>query len=492
MRSVFFRAVLVAVACLVAAGSPIAGVAGASAPRSASADGRASFIVTLRPGTDSGSTAAEWERRGAAISHIYRHALSGFAGTMGQDLADQLRRDARVERIERDGPVRATDTQTSAPWGLDRVDQRSRPLDGSYTYDQTGAGISVYVIDTGVRASHTDFSGRVVAGYTAIADGLGTADCHGHGTHVAGTVAGAIYGAAKQATIVPVRVLDCNGSGTMSGVIAGVDWVTAHHLPGAPAVANMSLGGGANSSLDAAVRSSIADGVTYTVAAGNDNVDACTKSPARVSEALTVAASTSSDARASYSNWGVCVDLFAPGSSVKSAYHSSDTATATMSGTSMAAPHVAGVAALYLTADPAAPPGTVGSVITAGSTLDVITGAAGSPNRLAYSRLAVAGAPTVTAPDAPAAPSATGAKRAIAVAWTAPADGGSPITGYTIRVHRASDGAIVKTASVAGTTLKTTVGGLTAKTTYYATARATNAVGASAWSVPSNNATATR
>jgi len=228
--------------------------------------------------------------------------------------------------------------------------------------------VTVYVIDSGVRATHVEFAGRVAPGYTAINDGNGTSDCNGHGTHVAGTVAGTTYGAAKAVTVVPVRVLDCTGSGTMSGVIAGVDWVTSQHTAGAPAVANMSLGGGANSSLDTAMRNSITDGVTYTVAAGNENVDACTSSPARVAEALTIAASTSTDARASYSNWGSCIDLFAPGSSISSAYHSTDTATATMSGTSMAAPHAAGIAALYLSGSPSASPGTVSTAIINGAT----------------------------------------------------------------------------------------------------------------------------
>ena len=473
-------------------GASPAAAAPSAPPANLQAAERASFIVTLRPGADAAATAAEFRGRGAEISHVYSHALSGFAARVGPVLAEQLRGDGRVQRVERDGPVRASGTQTNPTWGLDRVDQHSRPLDSSYTYDHTGSGVTVYIIDTGVRATHIDLAGRVGPGYTAINDGYGTSDCHGHGTHVAGTAAGTTHGAAKAVTVVPVRVLDCTGAGSMSGVIAGVDWVTAHHPAGAPAVANVSLGGGASSSLDTAMRNSISDGVTYTVAAGNENVDACTTSPARVAEALTVAASTSTDARASYSNWGSCVDLFAPGSAVTSASHSSDTATATMSGTSMAAPHTAGTAALYLSGSPAATPGTVTTAIINGATPNVITDTAGSPNRLAYSRLTPTDTPTATPPATPNAPTATGAKRAVTATWTAPADGGSPITGYNIRIHRTSDGTVVKTTTVNGSTLKTTISGLSAGTTYNATIQAVNTIGTSSWSTPSKNATATR
>lgn len=296
-------------------------------------------------------------------------------------------------------------------------------------------------------------------------------------------------------TVVPVRVLDCNGLGTMSGVLAGVDWITAHHTADVPAVANMSLVGGANTSLDSAIRNSIADGITYSVAAGNDNIDACTQSPARVAEALTVAWSTSTDIRASDSNWGSGVDLFGPGSAISSSYHSSDTATATMSGTSMAAPHVAGVTALYLSASKSASPGTVSTAIVEGATANVISDASGSPNRLAYSRIAPTNVPpatSITAPATPNAPTATAGKRAITAAWIAPADGGSPITAYNVRVHRASDGTVEKVATVSGSTLTTTIGGLRAGTTYYVTVQATSAAGSSWWSVSSNNVTPTR
>jgi len=247
--------------------------------------------------------------------------------------------------------------------------------------------VTAYVIDTGIRSSHAEFGGRVGSGYTAVADGQGTNDCNGHGTHVAGTVGGNTYGIAKGVSLRPVRVLGCDGSGTNSGVIAGIDWVTANKT--GPSVANMSLGGGVSAALDSAVLSSTNAGVTYAVAAGNDNgADACNGSPARVAAALTVGSTTNTDARSSFSNIGSCLDLFAPGSSITSSWNTSDTATNTISGTSMATPHVAGVIALYLQNNPSASPATVSSAVVNGATTNVVSNpGTGSPNKLLYSVL---------------------------------------------------------------------------------------------------------
>ncbi len=295
-------------------------------------------------------------------------------------------------RVRRgDQRVSASDTQPSAPWGLERVDQRALPLSTTYTYTPTGAGVTAYVIDTGILASHTDFSGRVSGGYTAIADGRGASDCNGHGTHVAGTVGGETYGVAKDVRLVPVRVLDCAGSGSNSGVIAGVDWVTANRS--GPSVANMSLGGGASSALDSAVARSTSAGVTYAVAAGNEKQNACNVSPAREASAITVGASTRTDSRdTGYSNFGSCLDVFAPGTGITSAWDTSSTATNTISGTSMASPHVAGVAALYLQGSPSASPATVTGAIVNSSTPGALSNVgSGSPNRLVYSTLTTGG-----------------------------------------------------------------------------------------------------
>jgi subtilisin family serine protease len=288
-----------------------------------------------------------------------------------------------VAYVEQDQVVGLDVTQSNPPWGLDRIDQRNRPLSASYTYTGTGSGVTVYVIDTGIRFSHNQFGGRAVTGYDAV-DGGSADDCNGHGTHVAGTVGGSTYGVAKGVRLVGVRVLNCQGSGTTSGVVAGINWVTSNHTTGR-AAANMSLGGGASSSIDTAVNNSINDGVTYAVAAGNETTLACNRSPARVAAAITVGATSNTDAKPSWSNYGSCLDLFAPGVSVLSAYYTSNTATATLSGTSMASPHVAGVAALVLGANSSYTPAQVRTWIVNNSTPNVVTSAgSGSPNRLLF------------------------------------------------------------------------------------------------------------
>jgi subtilisin family serine protease len=350
------------------------------------------YIVVFEKGaSDQSVNSARDDARmkGATVHHTYRAALDGFSATLPAAALRGLRNNPRVAFIEADAEVRADDTQSPATWGIDRIDQRNLPLNNSYTYTQSGQGVTAYVIDTGIRRTHAEFSGRAVSGYTAINDGQGTNDCNGHGTHVAGTVGGETYGVAQDVRLVAVRVLGCDGSGTNSGVIAGIDWVTSNHSAGTPAVANMSLGGGASSAVDTAVNNSISDGVAYAVAAGNDyGANACNGSPSRVPAALTVGSTTSTDARSSFSNIGSCLDLFAPGSSITSAWMTSDTATNTISGTSMATPHVAGVAALYLQANPGASPSAVGSAIVSSATPGVVGNpGSGSPNRLLYSNV---------------------------------------------------------------------------------------------------------
>lgn len=316
------------------------------------------------------------------VKQVYKHAVNGFSVEMSETDAEALAQDYRVLFVEEDGVVTADATQTNPPWGLDRIDQRNRPLSATYTYNWTGSGVRVYVIDTGIRTAHTQFGGRASDVFDAF--GGNGQDCNGHGTHVSGTVGGSTYGVAKSALLRGVRVLDCNGSGSNSGVIAGVDWVRQNFI--APAVANMSLGGGASSAVDTAVNNLSNAGVAVAVAAGNSNANACNSSPARAANAITTGSTTSTDARSSFSNFGTCLDIFAPGSGILSAWFSSNTATATLSGTSMASPHVAGVAALYKQANPSASATTVRNAIVNNATTNVITNAGtGSPNRLLYS-----------------------------------------------------------------------------------------------------------
>lgn len=367
------------------------------------------YLVTLEPGVarrpadpiQKGPSVPEVAQKMAFGAHgtilfTYEHALQGFAIRMPEGRAEALARDPRVKRVEENGWVEGDASQKYPPWGLNRIDQRYLPMDDYYFYGTTASNVHVFVLDSGLRTTHTQFTGRVGAGYGAINDGYGINDCYGHGTHVTGTLAGTTYGVAKGVTIHPVRVLNCQNTGTTAQIVAGVDWVTANsHLK--PAVANMSLGGSPSSTMDDAVRRSINAGITYVVSAGNNNTSACNQSPARVSQAITVAATTMSDARASFSNYGSCVDLFAPGENVLSATHLSNNGFGTLSGTSMASPHVAGTAALYLAAHPTASPATVQSALICKSTKNVVSSAgSGSPNRLVYSRWDLDDPPTAS------------------------------------------------------------------------------------------------
>ena len=318
-------------------------------------------------------------RHGAKAKYKYDKALKGFAATLSPGAVALLQADPDVAYIEQDGVMEAWTTQSGATWGIDRIDQRSRPLSGTYTYTSTGSGVTAYIIDTGIQTSHPQFGGRAAVAYDAL--GGNGQDCNGHGTHVAGTVGSATYGVAKGVALRAVRVLDCNGSGSTSGVIAGMNWVASHHV--AKSVANMSLGGGYSSSTNSAANSLASSGVFLAVAAGNSNANACNYSPSSAANTTTVAASTSSDARASYSNYGGCVDLYGPGSSITSTWLNGGTNT--ISGTSMATPHVTGVAALYKATYGDASYSTIRSWLTTNATANVITGnPTGTPNKLLY------------------------------------------------------------------------------------------------------------
>jgi subtilisin family serine protease len=336
------------------------------------------YIVVLRDDADVDLGARAARERGGRVVAEWMHALKGYAVQGPPDLIVALRTDPNVQYVEQVQEYSVDGTQSNATWGLDRIDQDNLPLNSTYTYSNTGAGVRAYIIDTGIRTAHSEFGGRATFGVNYA--GGKNDDCHGHGTHVAGTVGGTTYGVAKAVRLIAVKVLNCAGSGSTTGVVNGINWVTQKALK--PAVANMSLGGGVSSTIDIAVTNAVNSGIAFAVAAGNSGADACNYSPARAGAAITVGATTSTDQRASYSNFGTCVDIFAPGSSITSAWKNSNTATNTISGTSMASPHVAGVAALYLEANPGSSPSTLRNALVNAGTSNVGNAGAGSPNKL--------------------------------------------------------------------------------------------------------------
>ena len=402
------------------------------------------YIVQFKSERGLHSRVAAERTHGTEIDDEWTSALDGFTGTLSPAALTRLQSDPEVLRIEPDQVITTDTYQPSPPsWGLDRIDQRPLPLTSSYSYVSTGSGVTAYVVDTGIRSTHTEFTGRVGAGFVSTLFSpplVGTEDCDGHGTHVAGTIGGTTYGVAKGVTLVPVRVLDCTGNGTSSTVIDGLNWIILDHSPGVPAVANMSLGGGISSALDTAVNNVIADGVTVVVAAGNDSVPAmagppptpaitalsCDYSPARVPNAITVGATGSDDVIAAYSNRGSCNDVYAPGSSIVSAWYLSDSATKTLSGTSMATPHVVGAVARYLQDNPASTPAQVASALTSAATTGALSATilvAGDPDKLLY---------VAAPPGPPRSVSGVPANARVAVSWLAPLSDGVPINDYVV------------------------------------------------------------
>jgi len=397
----------------------------------------------------------------------YESAIKGFAAELPEQAIEGLSHNPQIERIEQDQVARLAGTETGATWGLDRIDQHGLPLDGSYSYGTDGAGVSVYIIDTGIRTSHTDFGGRAFGAYTAVSDGNGTSDCNGHGTHVAGTVGGTLYGVAKAVKLYSVRVAGCTGSGAVSGLLSGLDWVTKNRV--LPAVANMSIEAGLSSTLNSAVVTLINAGVVVAVAAGNDASNACNYSPGSTPQAITVGASADFDAMSGFSNSGSCVDLFAPGQNIRSASYASDTGSVVLSGTSMATPHVAGVAALYLAANPTATPAAVASAIVNGATTNVLSDVpAGTVNLLLYSGISSEQSAPVPAAPSPAAVSVTASTTSLNVGSTVPLTAtvldsqGHVISGATVTWSTSGAGVVAVSSSGTATGIAAGLANVTA------------------------------
>jgi subtilisin family serine protease len=444
-------------------------------------DVRDRYIVVLKEDVSDPGDVTDDIVRTSGITRVHARwgsALKGFAATIPAAAVEGIRNNPHVDFVEADAVVTAHGTQANPPsWGLDRIDQRSRPIDQTYNYPNTGSDVTVYIIDTGIRLDHTEYVGRAVSGYDYIDNDADASDCHGHGTHVAGTVGGTTVGVAKAVDLVAVRVLDCGGSGTYSQVISGVDWVTANHS--GPSVANMSLGGGYSAALNLAVANSVASGVVYAVSAGNDGQPACNYSPASEASAITVGSTGSADARSSFSNYGSCVDIFAPGESITSSTMSTTSSYQAWSGTSMSSPHVAGVAALYLYDHPTATPSQVTDAIINDATLNLVTNAgAGSPNRLLHNFWFNPGDPTAPAAPSNLTASATSTS-AILLQWT---DNASNESSVVVERATSSGGPFTQIALLGANATSYSSTGLTEGATYWYRVMATNTGGSSAYS----------
>ncbi|MGI8459512.1 MAG: S8 family serine peptidase [Propionibacteriaceae bacterium] len=432
------------------------------------------YLVRLTPDTGAATTSRiQGHRVALRTSATYRQAVDGFAARLTPAEVTRLRADGRVLSVEPDQIVHATSTQTKAPWGLDRIDQRATASDGRYLYGSTGRGVTAYVVDTGIRTTHTQFGGRARSGYDFVDHDATAQDCNGHGTHVAGTLGGKTFGVAKGVSIVALRVLDCDGEGYESDVVAALDWVLVHH-GSTSSVVNLSIGGSPSQIIDDAIAALTKAGVTVVVAAGNDDESACRSSPARAPSALTVGATTRTDARADFSNYGSCVDLFAPGEGIRSAWASSDTASVVEDGTSMASPHVAGAVARYLQTHRTASPAQVRTALLKDVT-PAVTGSHSSPKSLLFVR---SGAPT--SPQKSVATTQRSAPHTITLRWQAPAyTFGAKVTGYVVT----RSGTDAKGKRYAGKKLSAsarsyTWQGLRHRHAYTVTVRAVNSVGA--------------
>lgn len=466
MRSRATRLVTLTLLLLLVAGL------GQAPAASASPSSSKRYIVQTDSTSTTGAAVADVRRAGGRVKHSYAKALAGFSATMNSGQIRRLQANPHVRSITPDAPTHASSVQTSPPWGLDRIDQRPTAGDGRYSYDTTGSGVTVFVVDSGIRFTHTQFGGRASSGYDFVDSDTNASDCGaGHGTHVSGTIGGSAYGVAKSVKYVSLRVFDCEGSGWISDTIAALDWVISHK-PAGPSVVNYSGGGGAYSQLDDAVKRTTGAGVTVVVAAGNEDANACNTSPARAASAITVGATDSADTRAYFSNYGSCVDLFAPGVGTKSSVNTSDTASGSWSGTSMATPHVTGIVARYLQAHPTATPAQVTTAVLSSSTPNVVKDPMGSANRLSYAQT-LPGKPTsflIKKSDA----AKTGT-----ITWLPPtSSGSSAITGYRVARDGTDAAGVGRVSIVVSSTARSqTFSNLRPGATYSLWVRAITAVG---------------
>jgi subtilisin family serine protease len=453
------------------------------------ADLQDSYIVVFKDDVAESEIDGESERMcgnsSAKKERTFKHAVKGFSGRLTAAAIEEFRRNPKVKYIEQNQVVSLVATQNNATWGLDRIDQANLPLSTNYTYNTTGSTITAYIFDTGVRSDHVEFGGRVTGGFSAIAAEPTPEDGNGHGTHVAGTVGGSTYGVAKAVKIIPVKVLSATGSGTNAGVIAGLDWAVLNHEAGVPSVGNMSLGGGVSTALDDAVRRCITDGIVMAVAAGNSNVNASNSSPARVAEAITVGSTTSLDARSSFSNFGSIVDIFAPGSSITSAWYTSSTNLNTISGTSMASPHVAGAAALFLEFAPGSTTAQVETGLKNAAARGRISGIpTGTTDALLQINFGTT--PSLPTPSVPTLSSPANLATNVAIAPTLSWAAASAAGTYNLQVSTSNTFAstVIDLTGLAATSRA--ISGLANSTTYFWRVSATNTTGTSAWSVVSS------
>ena len=444
------------------------------------------YIVILNDDVDETEVDGESDRickeRNTKRNKSFKHALKGFTVTLSALEIEEVRKDPRVKYIEQDQMATAVATQTGATWGLDRLDQPSLPLSATYTYDKNGSAVEAYIFDTGINTDHAEFTGRVLAGYNTVTLGASAKDDNGHGSHVAGTVGGTTYGVAKGITLIPVKVLNSAGSGSFSGIIAGIDWAIANHTT-KPAVGNMSLGGtGTSATLETAVRNAINDGIVMCLAAGNSASDASGFTPARTAEAITVGATTSTDGFASYSNYGAVVDILAPGSSITSAWYTSSTATNTISGTSMATPHVAGVAALYIENNPGATTAQVEAALKNSAVSGAITSVPAATVNLLLQSSFTPPPPPATAPAVPVQVSPANLATAVSLTASLSWNASATATSYAVQVSTDPNFGTTVINRSALTTTSSALSGLTNGTVYYWRVSATNVAGTSAWS----------